>query len=703
MVDVKKGVGSFLKEREEFVISCLDNVNQQLCKVDALKDKINGRTLEQIIDALDDMVEMLQLFPLPSKVTSTERINLIYPLMRLITICVAQDNKKQLESLVDILSFVFYLHLSHCDLFGHLVDLLVLDKDEVTLRFVKQVVQLLPDSALVNNCYMFWQWRVLLKSGSSHTESLSIMGSLGFLRTFLHKFNRYYGYVVRIEDYASEVEASRESQKRFTETLGNLISDMETYLDNEIISLIFQNSNTVRRLEELRISESSKLRIRYIDYVLDSMGYIFQRNRKFLDIDDNILEQNSVFPKAKQGINSNCKKCILVLLEVLDHQNSVDFLNSTTLISYISTSALALSTTSLQDKSELYRCFNEIRPKTSLLSMLCYLTFALSSYMLGIIDDDETCLPDHLKASFTDLKLPPFPKSSFFYDECKYDAFGNELRLMRGNDNFNQLKYILALFLNLINLLILDELTALAELTTSSKQNDVNVLLKALNNVFGATANAIFAFQRLDNVDFVTCDLITKLVSQIYGKVLSLRPLEHQTWLHFFNFIDDMCLSSLEYAPMFSKILKEMGLHESSSFPNDIPESRYRLLVQVKVLQSSQNNTNTNIAGNDSHVEIDISEFGFLYRSMGKITRGSIIGDESFDSLAHNAKTDSNTNMQRLTKQMNVFSINNDPAFSFEPEIRNISTPIRHKHANALKYQHSAHGDQFSKTLLSRD
>ena len=85
------------------------------------------------------------------------------------------------------------------------------------------------------------------------------------------------------------------------------------------------------------------------------------------------------------------------------------------LLSYLTISLRNLNNLFLCGKQNLYQQYNQLNSKISLTALLANLNYIVSTSLLSIYTDNEE-IPEIISTHFKQTRLPPLPKSDYFFD-----------------------------------------------------------------------------------------------------------------------------------------------------------------------------------------------------------------------------------------------------------------------------------------------
>lgn len=706
---------------KNMVAAAIVNVNNELKKLDTRAKLVAGYSkakMERFSEIYDDLIGLLSRYPqFPVDVIGQHDINLFYPLMKLISVNLSQGHWKEVSRLIDTFGVLVWHHLNHPFLYKSLVKDFCAD-ESIVQQFCKLIFELAPKGRRADSMYMYWFTRKVMKPGSEETRELSYAHSVGFVKLVTENISRFHSQLSNLDGMCTGSVSSKDENKALTELLVKLIGEMEVDPERELLTLMCTSMGLLDKLETLRQQEISGINKKCIG--------------KFIEVSRNtLLWQDPAIISSKQAfadmaknksmsIRSDCKYSLLFLLEILDHRDTFNYLESHSLLCYLSFSLKNLNNLSLNGKMELYLHYNQLNSKVSLTALLAHLNFVLASSFLSSFGDNED-IPDIITNHFNQSRLPPLPKSDYFFDNIySTDAFDNDLNLANNKGNVSRLVHCISLNLNLLLQLLKDEFYSISIMNTySTDQINLKLIFRSIGLIFSSLFTSLVALRKLDDYDKFDVRLSQDFIIDIYSQLVSMDMKCTQntlTWVCLINFASDVCYFDLRYVPIFESLFNTlMQKSESSKVLED-------QLVKsgLSFFFSTFDNGNFNYAmvgkftdvskqthANSPLVEIEYHEYEFMYAHL-QGNQDALSKDRRVQTFPGNEQTTNPPyNNPSMLKEQNNYTYskqqfntqpNNDLLFIFEPEIANISTPLKSNYATNFARQQSIHVDQYGKT-----
>lgn len=397
----------------------------------------------------------------------------------------------------------------------------------------------------------------------------------GFLEIMKNEASHAYEFALELEDLVGKVE------------LFSLLFAQQRQPSKE--SSIQVNSDWVAKVLKtiatlLQISDNGKLQLSVL-MSLDKLGRIsdiFQHSLSISSMDGKMIMQAlSIFgklirPLAAFGLNDalasglkviakdqvHCQdsfpsvmqpdaksymKAFTVLLDIIDQNESLNYLENNLVCTLMKSSLVILSKNLKNNsKTEIYGEFNKINTKLSLSALYLSINFFVvknsSEYF-----PDPFVFPEIIINNFKLFKLPPLPKPNYFFQDTKSSVYDK-------SENFQLLLECLPANLYLLSECIDDEFQALL-LMKSYSSNDINqkLVFNLINLTFSSLCPTLFFITQLDSHNLI-CAATETYVYKIINKVLHLSSDNSLFWLSLINFAHDVCFTDITWCPMFEKL-----------------------------------------------------------------------------------------------------------------------------------------------------
>lgn len=693
------------------------NVNNELQKLetkDKSKANYSGELLRKIKKIYDDLIKMLNRHPqFPSEVIDHQDLNLFYPLMKLISINLSRG--EDIVALTDTYGMLLWHHMNHPVLFKSFMRLFT-SHDTIMKQFCKLILELAPKLQPVNFLYAYWYTRKVTDALSEDVKDEWHAISMGYVKFVTENVEECYQIILELENMSTVSTFTKDNNKKLTDMLILLIEGLGLESKKELLALMFLTTRLAENLESLSELELSSVNKKSVSKVLEIIRNTLIWNDPCLTSTKKVI--SSLSKTNSISIKLDTKHSILFILEILDHGNDFNYLHSYNLLSYLTMSLRNLNNLFLCGKQNLYQQYNQLNSKISLTALLANLNYIISTSLLSIYIDNEE-IPEIISTHFKRTRLPPLPKSDYFFDSFNTkDPFDNDLSLANNSGNIIRLMHCQSLNLHLLLQILQDELYAISMMNTySAEQVNLKLIFRLIDLLFSSLFPSLVFLQKYDDHN-KDAKAIRDIILDIYHKLISidLRYTQNSLmWVCLINFASDICYFDLRFVPIFeslfmflvdktaSNAIQDDELVKSAldffftTFSNQESTYQIRGADYKKEKSSSHSNSVT--------VEISYDEYKFMYphRQHHSVNSDPITEELRMDSLTTNDPyinvPHTYPNMQDHTESKKHYnnSNNNDLLFIFEPEIANASTPLKSNYVTNFARQQSIHVDQYGK------
>lgn len=692
------------------------NVNNELQKLET-KDKTKANysvdLLNKIKKIYDDLIKMLNRYPqFPSEVIDHQDLNLFYPLMKLISINLSRG--QDVVALTDTYGMLIWHHMNHPVLFKNFMRLFT-SHDTIMKQFCKLILELAPKLQPVNFSYAYWYSRKVTDALSENVKDEWHAISMGYVKFVTENVEEWYQIILELESMSMVSTFTKDNNQKLTDMLILLIEGLGLESKKELLALMFSTTRLIENLESLTELEISSVNKKSISKVLEMIRNTLIWNDPCLTSTKKVI--SSLSKTNNISIKLDTKHSILFILEILDHGNDFNYLQSYNLLSYLTISLRNFNNLFLCGKQNLYQQYNQLNSKISLTALLANLNYIVSTSLLSIYTDDEE-IPEIISTHFKQTRLPPLPKSDYFFDSFNNkDSFDNDLRLANNSGNIIRLMHCQSLNLHLLLQILQDELYAISMMNTyAADQVNLKLIFRLIDLLFSSLFPSLVFLQKYEEHNKDT-NAIRDIILDIYHKLISidLRFTQNSLmWVCLINFASDICYIDLRFVPIFESLFK--FLVDKTASNSILEDELVKSALNFFFTTFSNQEISYQISGADYKkekssksssvtVEISFDEYKFMYphRQQHPVNPDTITEELRMDSLTTNdpyvnvAHTYPNIQDHTESKKHYNNSNNNDLLFIFEPEIANASTPLKSNYVTNFARQQSIHVDQYGK------
>lgn len=685
------------------------NVNKELQKLetrDKNKTEYSTEFMDKITRIYEDLIEMLNRFPqFPSDAIDHQDVNLFYPLMKLISISLSQG--RDVGHLTDTFALLIWHHLNHAALFQNFMRLFGCD-DSIVKPFCQLVLELSPNVQTVYFLYEYWYSRKIMEGSSEEVGEGWHALSMGFIRLVTDNIGECHKILAELENMKSVAIFTKADNKKLTDILVMLIEWLGSETKRELIALMFPSMGLIEILESFSQHEITNVNSRCISKVIETIRYtLMWHDPYFVSTEEAFLD---ITKNKSISFKLDSKHSILFLLEILDHGEHFNYLESYNLLCYLSMSLKNLNNLLLKGKQELYQQYNQLNSKISLTALLANLNYIISSSLLSIDADNEE-LPDIISNHFNQTRLPPLPKSDYFFDDFNNkDSFDNDLSLANNNGNLVRLVHCQLLSLHLLLQILRDELYAISIMNTySADQVNLKLLFRLIDLLFSSLFPSLVFLQKYDDTNGFDTQATRDIIFNIYHKLISIDHKSTQnslTWVCLINFASDICYFDLRFVPIFeslftflvdktasNKVLEDELVKSGLSFFFSTFKTGDTEYENIKTASKVE----TSSGLNPICFEISYDDCAFMYAHLKRFpeNQNPSTNDQQMNPsyVYSSMQKDPNENRKQYTN-----TNNNDLLFIFEPKIADSSTPLKTNYVTNFARQQSIHVDQYGKS-----
>ncbi|CUM55468.1 uncharacterized protein AC631_03131 [Debaryomyces fabryi] len=708
--------GRMVKNNDSSSVAlALINVNNELQKLetkDKNKTKYSDELLNKIKKIYDDLIKMLHKYPqFPSEVIDHQDLNLFYPLMKLISINLARG--QDVNDLTDKFGMLIWHHLNHPVLFRNLMKLLG-SRDTIMKQFCELILEIVPKIQKDDFLYAYWYTRKVTDGPSEDVRDEWYAISMGFVKLITENIEEWYNVFLELECMCKISSFTKDDNKKLTDLLVLLIEGFGAPSKKELLALMISTMGLVENLESLSQQEISSINKRCISKVVETVRNTLIWNDPCLISTKKVM--SALSKTSSISIKLDPKHSILFILEILDHGNDFNYLHTYNLLSYLTMSLRNLNNLLLYGKQNLYLHYNQLNSKISLTALLANLNYIISSSLLSIYSDNEE-IPDIISDNFNQTRLPPLPKSDYFFDNFNYkDAFDNDLSLTNNSGNTIRLMHCQSINLNLLLQILQDELYAISMMNTySADQVNLKLIFRLIDLMFSSLFPSLVFLQKYGDHDRLDTKSNQETIFNIYHKLISadLRFTQNSLmWVCLINFASDICYFDLNYVPIFESLFKFLVNKTSSNtvLEDELVKSAFKFFFAtfsnediVDGISGSASKIEMPTNSNLVTVEISYDEYKFMYPYPQQNPINSNPDGLRMDCLTTNdpyvnvSHTYLHMQDQAENKKPYNNTNNNDLLFIFEPEIANASTPLKSNYVTNFARQQSIHVDQYGR------
>lgn len=619
----------------ELLTSSIIKVSNQLSKI-KLHDPIDENKLNQKMDILIKLYSSLaniirgRLEVIKWHKISEEKVDLIGPLIKLISIAMQQNNERHLKVLVGILASFMWFFLSNDDFystfassihsyaannFGELSNIFINVKNEI------------PSTGIISS----WNIQNLLSKMPDvmmETKILNLTYSYNtyFLRLF---FSNIISYSNLLDDLKrclniKKPQFTKVENSNLFMVLEEILKIFDSEPNIELFCLLITRDKSL--LENLQSSVSNKsltLTTRNcISRILDHISSLALLNYSILGSNEKLLQKidnEYLLPLRILNVDGkeNVVNSLKFILEAIDQNVNINYLTSSNLANYTLLSVSQIGDYST-DKFQFYSTFNILNSKISALAMAINLNLVLSLNLMNLFDDCD--VPNLVFAHFSHLKMPPLPKSnSLFRNDKLKDVFQNDCKITNNKENFN--KVVESLLRNLVLIYNCYEFEifsiAMIDLPKSLAQK---ILSKFADAIFSSLFTTLMFINKYPNETLATEFAKNIIYRIIQGLIKIGHPIvvNSMMWINLINFSNDICFYSLANVPIFGGLFKFLVSNGTTGMEEPLVKSglEYFITTFIKTddnfdLLVSSFNSLPNLTS--SFEEISLEDYSFLY------------------------------------------------------------------------------------------
>lgn len=708
--------GKMIKSNDSSSVAlAIINVNNELQKLetkDKNKTKYDDELLNKIKKLYDDLIKMLHKYPqFPSEVIDHQELNLFFPLMKLISINLARG--QGINDLTEMFGILMWHHLNHPVLFRNLMRLFG-SPDTIMKQFCELILEIVPKRQKEDFLYAYWYTRKITETPPENMRDEWHAISIGFVQLVTENIEEWHKIFLELECMPKISSFTKDDNKKLTDLLVLLIEGLGIPAKKELLSLISSTMGLVENLESLLQHDISNVNKTCISKVVETVRITLIWNDPCL-----ISTKKTMLALSKTSsfsIKLDPKHSILFLLEILDHGNDFNYLQTYNLLSYLTMSLRNLNNLFLYGKQNLYLHYNQLNSKISLTALLANLNYIISSSLLSTYNDNEN-IPDIISDNFKQSRLPPLPKSDYFFDNINNkDAFDNDLSLANNSGNIIKLMHCQSMNLHLLLQIVQDELYAISMMNTySTDQINLKLIFRLIDLLFSSFFPSLVFLQKYGGQDRLNTKSNEEMIFNIYHKVISadLRFTQKSLmWVCLINFASDICYVDLKFVPIFESLFKFLVSKTPSNalLEDELIKSALKFFFSTFSNEEIANGISELNSRNEMQpksnsitVEISYDEYKFMYPypqqnpinpNPDELRMNCLTTNDPYVNVSH---TYLHMPDQAENKKLYNNTNNTDLLFIFEPEIANASTPLKSNYVTNFARQQSIHVDQYGK------